>query len=90
MAVYLCGMYYEGVYFSYGWWYDITNGYVPCPNDPSSCDCPSNWYPEFEMNLGKPLSDGIITDIYKCNRSFEHGKVYVDLQDDSSAIIQWD
>eukprot|EP01084_Bolivina_argentea_P076874 139359_1 len=40
LSVYLCGIYNEYVYFNYAWWYDIQQGYVPCPDDPTSCDCP--------------------------------------------------
>ena len=90
LATYLCGIYNKYVYFNYAWWYDIMQGYVPCPDDPTSCDCPLDWYPEFVNRLGQPLGDGIITDNTKCNRSFENATVYVDLNDDFSAEIIWE
>eukprot|EP01083_Nonionella_stella_P080189 220213_1 len=89
LAVYLCGIYNEYVYFNYAWWYGVNEGYVPCPDDPSSCACPLNWYKEFTNKLGKPTTGAIMTDIFKCNRSFENANVYVDLEDSSSAFIQW-
>ena len=89
LATYLCGIYNKYVYFNYAWWYNIEQGYVPCPDDPTSCDCPLNWYQEFTNKLGEPLGDGVISDTTKCNRSFENAEVYVDLNDDSSAQIKW-
>eukprot|EP01083_Nonionella_stella_P150277 478463_1 len=89
LAVFLCGIAHKNVYFSYGWWYDINHGYIPCPDNPSSCCSPVDWYPEFTNDLGEPLTGPIMTEKYKCNRSFEHANVYVDLSDDKSALIEW-
>ena len=61
---------------------------MPCPDDPTSCDCPQDWYQEFVNSLGKPLSDGIING-YLCNRTFEHANVFVDMNNDTSAVITW-
>eukprot|EP01084_Bolivina_argentea_P083044 150354_1 len=89
LATYLCGIYNQYFYFAYAWLWNMNQGWVPCPNDPSSCSAPTDWYKEFQNKLGKPLSDGIMTDKTKCNRTFENAKVYVDLNDNSSAIIEW-
>eukprot|EP01084_Bolivina_argentea_P147074 257371_1 len=89
LAAYLCGMYEKNVYLSYAWWYNIAEGYVPCPNNPSSCDCPINWYQQFINTLGEPITNGIFTDTFKCNRSFQNAHIYVDLNDNTSAVIDW-
>eukprot|EP01084_Bolivina_argentea_P140388 246808_1 len=89
LATFLCGIMNNYMYFAYAWFWDILEGWVPCPHNPNSCDCPINWYQEFVNKLGKPISDGILTDTYKCNRTFEYAKVYVDLTDNTSANIQW-
>eukprot|EP01084_Bolivina_argentea_P078388 142228_1 len=89
LASFLCGMVYEYMYFGYAWFWNIDQGWVTCPDDPSSCDAPVNWYKEFTNKLGRPLSDPIMTDIYKCNRTFEYAEVYVDVNDNTSAVITW-
>ena len=81
---------YESVYFNYAFWYDVSQGYVPCPNDISSCDCPADWYKEFTNTLGKALTDPIIDyNTYQCTRSFENANVSVNWLNDSSGVIQW-
>eukprot|EP01084_Bolivina_argentea_P215457 365794_1 len=89
LALYLCGIYNKYTYFGYAWFWDILQGWIPCPDDPTSCDCPIDFYKEFAAKLGKPKSNGIMTDTFKCNRSFEYANVYVDIQDNVSAIIDW-
>jgi len=44
-----------GTYMSYGWWYQLNTGYVPCPDDPTSCSCPDEWYPALDKPTGAPL-----------------------------------
>ena len=89
LAIYLCGIYREGTYFSYAWWYGWYHGYIPCPDDLDSCTAPVDWYEEFTNKLGEPLGDRIMKDTYKCSRSFENANVYVDLRDITSANITW-
>eukprot|EP01083_Nonionella_stella_P039761 108161_1 len=89
LAVYLCGIYDRYVYFTYTYFWGLEQGAVPCPDDPSSCDAPVGWYQEFMNKLGEPMHDGQMTNVYKCNRSFEYADVYVDLRDRKSAMIKW-
>ena len=81
LAIYLCGIYNKYTYFAYSWFWGVDDGWIPCPDDPKSCDCPSNWYQEFMNKFGEPKSNGIMTDTFKCNRSFEYADVYVDIRD---------
>ena len=89
LALYLCGIYNKYTYFGYAWFWNIVQGWIPCPDDPDSCDCPSDFYKEFTAKLGEPKSNGIMTDTFKCNRTFEYANVYVDITDNTSAVIQW-
>eukprot|EP01083_Nonionella_stella_P022581 62462_1 len=90
LAIFLCGMYDKNVYFSYAWSWSLNDGYVPCPYDNTTCNAPTDWYPEFMNELGRPTSPGgVLYDGYKCNRTFEYAIVYVDLADEASAEIIW-
>ena len=89
LAIYLCGIYNKYTYFGYSWFWGIDQGWIPCPDDPTSCDAPVDFYKEFTSKLGKPKTKGIITDTYICNRSFENANVYVDIRDNTSAIIDF-
>eukprot|EP01083_Nonionella_stella_P022580 62460_1 len=90
LAAFLCGIYNENVYFSYGWRWNLNDGYVPCPDHNTTCAGPTDWYPEFTNELGRPTSPvGVLYDGYKCNRTFEYAIVYVDLADEASAEIIW-
>jgi len=42
-------------FMSYGWWYQLSTGYVPCPDEPASCSSPDDWYPDLLKPTGKPL-----------------------------------
>ena len=35
--------------------YQLSTGYVPCPDDPASCACPDDWYPDLLKPTGAPL-----------------------------------
>ena len=76
------------VYLSYAWWYDLMQGYVPCPETPEGCDVPDNFYPALLKKVGDPLSVGKWS-AYVCQREFLHASVYVDLGNISSARIVW-
>jgi len=41
--------------FSYGWWYDVSQGYIP------GADAPADWYPQLSRGLGKATSPAKIT-----------------------------
>ena len=81
-----------GSYISYNWWYQVRNGYVPCPTDPTSCSCPDDWYPDLKRATGKPL--GVRTRVpggtgHRWNREFEQVSVTVDLGNFTDVSIVW-
>ena len=79
----------EHVFFGYGWWYQIEDGYIPCPKG-VECGMPSEWYDEFTRPLGPP--DGPATHDESgmiWTRGFKHCKVYVDLRDRTASKITW-
>ena len=77
----------ERVFFSYGWFWNIEDGYIPCPEN-IECGMPSTWYKEFSQPLGNPkgpaLRNGTVW-----TRQFEHAGVYVDLADRTKCRIDW-
>lgn len=89
LAIYLCGIYDKYTYFGYSWFWGTDSGWIPCPNDPTSCDAPKEFFKEFTSKLGEPKTRGIMTDTFKCNRSFENANVYVDIRDNTSAVIDF-
>lgn len=76
-------------YMSYGWWYQISTGYVPCPDDPSSCACPDEWYPALKKPTGKPLGPRRRIAGTVWARDFEKVSVRVDLGNFSEVSLVW-
>ena len=81
-----------GSYISYNWWYQVRDGYVPCPTAPNTCSCPDDWYPVLKKPTGKPL--GVRTSVmggtgHRWNREFEQVSVTVDLGNFSDVSIVW-
>ena len=79
-------------YMSYGWWYQLSTGYAPCPHDPASCACPDDWYPALLKPTGKPLgprqrAPGGSGHVW--TREFERVSVQVDLGNFSHVFIRW-
>ena len=85
------------VFFNYGWFYNLEDGYIPCPGNvtidgldmPIECGMPTQWYPEFERPLGPPAGPAICTNGSVWTRRFEHAEVYMDLYDINTAKIDW-
>ena len=75
------------VFFSYAWYYDLQDGYIPCPEG-VECGMPNTWFPEFSRPLGPPdaaaVQNGTVW-----TRSFQHAEVYVDLANRSACRIDW-
>ena len=44
----------ERVFFGYGWFYNLEDGYIPCPKE-IECGMPTEWFPEYSKPLGEPL-----------------------------------
>ena len=85
LACYLC-VWRPNFHFSYGWWYDVSQGYLP------GSDSPLAWYPQFSKGIGKPISTANITgrnsgEMITCSRSFEGVDVFVDFLNFSSAKL---
>ena len=90
LAMFLCGLAYERVYFAYTFWWDINDGWVSCPDNQNQCSCPNDWYQEFMNKLGKPTSNPDINyNTFDCKRTFEHANVFVNFANDTSALIEW-
>lgn len=45
----------ERVFFGYGWFYNLEDGYIPCPKE-IECGMPTEWFPEYSKPLGEPLA----------------------------------
>lgn len=78
----------QNVYFSYAWWYDLMQGYIPCPETPGGCDCPDDFFPSLHKRIGSPLTPPTWSG-FECRREFEHASVYVDVSKVESASIVW-
>ena len=79
-------------YMSYGWWWQLSTGYVPCPEQPASCACPDDWYPDLLRPTGKPLGlrqreTGGTGHVW--SRDFEKVSVRVDLGNFSDVSLVW-
>lgn len=87
----------ENVFFSYAWFYNLEDGYIPCPGNVTinnvsmnfECGMPAEWYPEFSKPLGAPDGPAVCTNGTVWTRGFEHAHVYMDLNDIDSARIDW-
>merc|ERR1711871_662693 len=76
-------------YMSYGWWYQLSTGYVPCPQAPTSCACPDDWYPALNRPTGKPLGPRQRVSGTLWVREFEKVSVRVDLGNFSNVSLVW-
>jgi len=93
------------VWLSYSWWYDVLDGYFPCPDQPQRCSAPVGWYPQWQLPLGAPtgpatrLGPGVGSG-WVYTRSFASATVTVDLVDPwgtagahasalRGAVIEW-
>ena len=85
------------VFWSYAWFYNMEDGYIPCPgttiiNNVSmdiECGMPTAWYPEFERPLGPPAGPPTCTNGTVWTRRFARADVYVDLANMTAARIDW-
>jgi hypothetical protein len=75
------------VYQTYGVWYEMHQGFVDCPTQPSTCCTPPQWYPQLSKPLGAPLGPREQVGPYHWTRDFEHARVDVDLAAPDSASI---
>lgn len=60
------------IFFQYIWWYPVTDGAIPCPDDPSACAAPAAWYNTSRV-VGAPLGKATMSEdgtVY--TREFEH------------------
>ncbi len=85
------------VFWSYAWFYNLEDGYIPCPGTvtidnltmPIECGMPTQWYAEFERPLGPPLHPAKCTNGTVWTREFKHASVFLDLRDINKARITW-
>ena len=77
------------VYMTYALWYELHQGFVPCPEAPESCACPPDFYPSLKKKLGKPLSERKLVGHYQWRREFMHATVFLDLVTPQNSSITW-
>ena len=71
-----------------GFWYEVHTGYITCPEAPSSCAAPPEWYPALEPPLGVPLGARVPgANPYTWTREFEHASVYLDLNRPNASTV---
>jgi hypothetical protein len=59
--------------------YSSNTGYIACPEAPSSCPAPPEWFPDLKKPLGKPKGPRQLVGPYAWTREFEHASVRLDL-----------
>ena len=81
----------ERVFFGYGWFYNLEDGYIPCRKAGVECGMPAGGFPEFGKPLGAPAGPAA-TDAARnvWTRRFAHASVSVDLRDRALCKIVWD
>jgi hypothetical protein len=70
-----------------GYWYSSNTGYIACPDDLDSCAAPSEWYPDLNKPLGKPLGERKPVGAYIWTREFEHATVHLDLNQPNASRV---
>ena len=85
LACFLC-ISRPGFMLSYGWWYDVSQGYLP------GSDAPAEWYPQLSRGIGEATSPAIYTGRHvgenvTCTRNFEGAHMFVNFMDFGSAKI---
>jgi hypothetical protein len=75
------------VFFSYAWYYNLEDGYIPCPSG-IECGMPNTWFPEFGRPLGPPDAPAVQNGTF-WTRTFKHARVFVDLANRSACKIDW-
>eukprot|EP01043_Picozoa_sp_COSAG02_P009163 COSAG02_NODE_307_length_25111_cov_5.306693_3_plen_467_part_00 len=68
-------------YFTQMVWYASFQGFVPCPDAPSTCCAPTPFYPDMHRSLGAPKAPRRQVAKYKWVRDFENAAVTLDLED---------
>lgn len=80
-------------YLSYSWWYQLNTGFVPCPDQPDSCSCPDDFYPDLERPTGAPLGPRKPVPNagsgHVWTREFEKVTVTIDLGDFNHVTLLW-
>ena len=77
------------VFFGYGWFYNLEDGYIPCKTG-VQCGMPEQWFPEYSRPLGTPRG-AAQTDVTRTiwTREFEHASVFVNLTNRAASRIEW-
>lgn len=76
------------VFLEYIWWYPVTDGVTVCPDDPSSCMAPPQWYPDVDRVVGAPKGKAVRAG-NTFTRSFENVDVYLDLDEPLKSKLSW-
>ena len=79
----------QRVFFGFGWFYNMEDGYIPC-REGVECGMPSSWFSEYGKPLGAPLGPATTDATHTVwRRSFAHASVFVDLRNRSLSSITW-
>jgi hypothetical protein len=78
----------EYTFLSYNWWYGVSDGVYPCPEDPSSCSAPASWYPLFAKAPGPPLGPAVERRSV-WTRDFRNATVVFDASNITASTITW-
>eukprot|EP00466_Bigelowiella_natans_P008639 jgi/Bigna1/82827/fgenesh1_pg.98_\ len=71
----------ERTYFTQAVWYELHQGFVPCPDAPDTCAAPSEWYSLLDKPLGPPLGPRTQEGAYRWRREFANATVTLDLDE---------
>eukprot|EP00045_Choanoeca_perplexa_P011270 m.118715 g.118715 ORF g.118715 m.118715 type:complete len:400 (+) comp15572_c0_seq1:146-1345(+) len=77
------------IYFQYIWWYPIRFGAIPCPDNPSACAAPTDWY-NTTRRVGAPLGKATLSDdgtVY--TRQFEHATSVWNMMDELKSSVEF-
>lgn len=68
-------------FFTQAVWYELHQGFVPCPEAPDTCALPSEGYPMLRKRLGVPLGPREQLGQHRWRRHFEYATATLDLND---------
>jgi len=71
----------QSTFFTQTVWYELHQGFAPCPDAPQTCALPAEGYPMLAKPLGKPLGPRTPIGPYRWRRRFEHAVAILDLND---------
>lgn len=68
--------------------YPVDDGVVPCPDNPTACMAPPEWYPIFDRVIGQPRGPPSRQG-FGFTRQFEHVNVSIDFHGLGKSTLSW-